>query len=166
MKSLRRHGINVASEATSRLFSEPWKYRSLVSTESAAAPACANSVAKSATRKSARINPLDGEAFFSSAIIAAPDLDTRSRLARKPLGVRRAAASDKLPWAAVDFAADTRSRVAAMISSSLVGMGCEKYNCLTAFEGLAAVGVTPLIPPRFADCSPLLAAYNQGALDD
>ncbi len=39
-------------------------------TESAAAPAASSSRASSATGKSARIRPLEGEAFFSSAMTA------------------------------------------------------------------------------------------------
>src|SRR5271167_5463 len=122
MKSFRRHGRRVASDARSRFCSEPWKNCWSVRTDSAAAPPSSSSAASLATSKSARINPFDGDAFFNSAITTVPDFTARPRLARNPRGWCRSAAAVSARRSAESRVAATRSRVATMMFSSLLGI--------------------------------------------
>ncbi len=81
--------VDVASDASSRLCSEPWKNCSSVRTERQAAPAFASSAARLGTSKSARMSPLEGEAFFSSAMMAGPDWETSAELVAEAAGLMR-----------------------------------------------------------------------------
>lgn len=87
IKSLRRQGTWVTSEAISRFRRLPWKKGSSVRTDSAAAPADSSSRASTAGSNSARIRPFDGEAFFNSAMMAGPEAAARRSPAAKPRGV-------------------------------------------------------------------------------
>ena len=78
------------------------------------------------TLNSARISPLDGEAFLSSAMIAGPVSATVRSRSRKPRGRWRSATAAGSMSSTTTLAASTRVRVAAMISSSFVGMGAGK----------------------------------------
>src|ERR1019366_504750 len=136
MKSLRKQGRELLDEAWRKYSSEPWKNSSSVNTERAAAPACSRSRASSDGLKSARIKPLEGEAFFSSAITATAirSCAIRRSAVRNPRGVCPAAAassaprpeSRRLPDMCADVGSDLRWerrwRVAATIESREAGM--------------------------------------------
>src|SRR5882724_8572191 len=122
MKSLRRQGREILADACSRLSSEPRKNSSSVSTDSAAAPACSNSRASSAGRKSARIKPFEGDAFLSSAMIAGPCCEVRRSRSRNPLGMCSAAFRSKARKSAPRWLSETRFRVADTMESREGGM--------------------------------------------
>src|SRR6185437_1012258 len=120
MKSLRRQGTEVFADAKRRFSSEPRKYSSSVRTDNTAAPAPASSFASSVALKSLLIKPVDGEAFYNSAIIAGPDaLDVSSAL-RNPRGTWASARRSRSRTSAVERHSATLRRVAAMISARTV----------------------------------------------
>src|SRR5215469_2831994 len=116
MKSLRRQGSSVALDASFKFSSEPEKYSSSVTTDSAAAPACSNSRPRAATSKSLRINPREGEAFFSSAITAASERLAASSRLRNPRGMCAAASFSSWLRFACARHSPTLRRVAARMS--------------------------------------------------
>jgi hypothetical protein len=120
MKSLRRQGIFTAEEARVRFWSEPWKNLVSVSTERAVAPATSSEVARATGSKSARMRPREGEAFFSSAMMAGPEAEALRRAASKPRGWCAAAWRSSRAMSAVARRARTSSKVCARILSSCV----------------------------------------------
>ena len=70
VKSLRRTGSSTVSRATCRSATEPPKYGSSVSTDSAAAPPCSYALAVAAGSRSGASSPFDGERRFISPITA------------------------------------------------------------------------------------------------
>src|SRR6185312_9531312 len=157
IKSLRRQGSEVACEASSRLRSEPWKYCSSVRTESAAAPACSNSRASSATGKSARINPFDGDAFFNSEMIAGPEPAIVLSRLRKPRVWWAQARTSKPGRSAEDLLSDTRTRAAVMISSSLLAM--LEYTCSVLQSGVERLSSYICCFPQFVCLDVSAAGY-------
>src|SRR5215469_10057820 len=120
MKSLRRQGSWVTSEAARKFASEPEKNSSSVRTESAAAPACSNSRARAAESKLLRISPRDGDLFFSSATTAIPNLLPDSSLLRKPRGMCDSACRSSSLKFAFERHSRTLRRAAAIMSANMV----------------------------------------------
>src|SRR3954470_13040098 len=126
MKSFRKHGIATAAEALRKFSNDPRKNSSSVSTDNAAAPAASSSRAKASASNERRISPLDGEAFFNSAITAIPGCPTSgrfcqkwgfSRARRNPRGTCLSASRSNSRKSAVRLDSATRARVAATIVS-------------------------------------------------
>ena len=132
MKSFRKQGSRVACEAISRFRSEPWKYCFVGQHRKRRSPG--------RLQVPAPVRPPENPRG-SALSTAKPSSARRSRLRPSADRLQGIAKSSRLVMlrcqprarsSADALAAAILRRVAAMISSSLVGTGCKKYTCWRA----------------------------------